>query len=113
MIELKTVKFGKTAGRVPIEDMKKIFEFCKKFDVIDGMKDDILRFDVRPNAIHWLNKDNIILSSMYYDRNTGEIKLQKGSVIYMNGEAKKFDGIDWDEKIATKRWNELIKKILE
>jgi hypothetical protein len=60
-------------------EILKLLSFCKKFDVLDGdlKPDSPYVFDVRPEAIHLLDKvTKEIMTSMYLDRNKGNISIE-------------------------------------
>ena len=73
----KAPEIGKSVLALP--EMQKLLTFCKKFDVIDGENkpDAPYVFDVRPEAIHLLDKvSKEIMTSMYLDRTRGNVTIE-------------------------------------
>ena len=66
-------------GVLALPEMQKLLTFCKKFDVVDGENkpDAPYVFDVRPEAIHLLDKvSKEITTSMYLDRTKGNMSIE-------------------------------------
>jgi hypothetical protein len=111
-MKLKPIRFGKTAGKLTSTEWRKLYIFCKRFDVVEGRVGQYVVdgrvghyiFDVRHLAIHWLDsKTKHICSTLYWDPSTGEVRLQEGT----------FKDVSWDVSTATRRWNELIQTAQE
>jgi hypothetical protein len=102
------VKTGSPTGEIAkaklaIDEVNKIFKFCKKFDIVDGdtKPDNPYIFDVRPEAVHILDPNSKeIRSSMYIDRLKGDmtIEAEEGS---------------WTTDLALNKWAEVITNALK
>jgi hypothetical protein len=89
-------------GILAKEDLDKFFKFCKRFDIIDGDKNDPYIFDVRSGVIHWLAKaDKSICSSLYFDLQKGKISIELS------------DPPVWDHDAAIQNWNNVINQALK
>lgn len=85
------------------EELAKVFSFCKKLDIVDGdiKPDSPFIFDVRPEAIHLLSKENKeIMTSIYVDREKGKMSIELG------------DEPSLDADKAVQKWAEVITNAL-
>lgn len=91
---------GRLAGKGKLEkdEIKRLFDFCRTFDMTNAKSDSQYLFDVRSGAIHWLDKGTkTICSSLYCDHLRGHVKIQLG------------DAKEWTHERAFQKWLEVIK----
>ncbi len=106
MVKIEKIERGKFVGRGRLEreEIKRLCSFCKTFDIanINDPEPEYV-FDVRPEAIHWLDKKTkMICSSLYCNSVKGDLKIEFG------------DSEEWkDRDFALGKWNELINVALE
>jgi len=106
MAKITKIEKGKLVGKGKLEkeEVRRLFSFCKTFDISNLTDaDSAYVFDVRPEAIHWLDKkDKTICSSLYCDTAKGDLKIELG------------DSEEWmDKDFALGKWNELIDVVLK
>lgn len=88
-------------GKLEKEEIKRLFDFCRTFDLTNADSDSEYLFDVRSGAIHWLDRSTKnICSSLYCDHLRGQVKIQLGDVK------------EWTRERAFQKWLEVIKMAL-
>ena len=102
MVEIKAVDKGRVVGQSRLQkgDLKKVFDFCKSFDISMSGDDSEFLFDVRSGVIHWLDKQTKeICSSLYLDEANGTIRIEMGDA-------------NWSGSTALEKWKEVLETAL-